>query len=596
MEKPAVRRFSIGAPSEGILVTACSLAYGVLFSLPLLENLKSFSFFEDWDYAQAVDWAATSAVIRFHQFPAWNPYLCGGAPLLGHPLTRILTPFFLLHLLVDPAVAFHLEIALHLAIAWAGGYVLGRSIGLSKFAALGCATVFPSSSWFYLHMGAGHITFMTYLYCPWVIALAWLGIERRRFGWSAGAGAFLALAFFEGWVAAVTQTGLLLGLLVAMLVVLRRDPWPLISLTAVALFAAGLAAVKLLPCYFFWAQHPRPTLVDDGLNHFSLGGIMISLFSRVQFCTRTVRPFFYLFESGAYLGVAFAILALVGVLAVPRRSWPWAFAALLFLLLALGNFGPWSPWFLLHELPVFSSQRVAPRFLILFVLCVSVLTGCGIEVLSGWKPPIGVAAALLLLGIGTADAWLVGPPILVEHITGPEEPIPESPFFREYHDTTVYRMLRVEEAGMGVANCYDAMVFTTRATAFNQPDYKGEQYLLGPGLLTLARWTPDVLDYDVDIQSASVMVVNQNYDVSWRLARGQGEVVSHGGLLAVQLPAGRQQLELRYRSYPFRVGLIISFLTLAVILVIIRRDYVSSKRLRARWRFGSQHEHQTDQP
>ena len=578
MDNPAVRRFSISAQSEGILVTACALAFGVLFSLPLLENLKGFSFFEDWDEAQALAWTPIATVIHFHQFPAWNPYMCGGFALFAHPISRVLTPFFLLHLFAGPSVGFHLEVPLHLAIAWAGGYVLGRSIGLGKFAALGCATVFPSSSWFYLHTAAGHIAFMTYVYSPWVIALTWLGIERRRLGWSAIAGAFLALAFFEGNIYTVTQTGLLLGLLVAAPVVLRRDPWPLASLAAVALSALGLAAVQLLPGYFFWIQHPRPTLIDDGLNHFSWGGIMISLFSRIQFCTRAVQPFFYLFESGAYLSVAFAMLALAGVLRVPRRSWPWAFAALVLLVLALGNHGPWSPWTLLHHLPLFSSQRVAARFLILFMLCISVLTGCGIEVLSGWKPPIGIAAALLLLGIGTVDAWLVGPPILVEHITGPEEPLPQSPLFREFQDATSYRMLRVLEAGMGVANCYDPLVTTRSVTAFNQPGYKGEQYLVGPGLLTLVRWTPNVLDYNVDIPSAGVMVVNQNYDLPWRLVRGQGEVFSYSGLLAVRLPAGRQRLELRYRSYPFLVGLIISLLTLVVIVAVIRFEYVNGDR------------------
>jgi uncharacterized membrane protein YfhO len=71
----------------------------------------------------------------------------------------------------------------------------------------------------------------------------------------------------------------------------------------------------------------------------------------------------------------------------------------------------------------------------------------------------------------------------------------------------------------------------------------------------------------VGVESPTEMVVNQNYDTSWRLVRGKGEVFSHKGLLAVRLPAGAQRLELRYRSHPFLIGLVISFVAMLITLV-----------------------------
>ena len=47
----------------------------------------------------------------------------------------------------------------------------------------------------------------------------------------------------------------------------------------------------------------------------------------------------------------------------------------------------------------------------------------------------------------------------------------------------------------------------------------------------------------------------------------------------MQLPVGKQSLELRYRSYPFLIGLVISFLTLLVTLVMIVRDPIAVRKV-----------------
>src|SRR5208282_1478057 len=99
--------------------------------------------------------------------------------------------------------------------------------------------------------------------------------------------------------------------------------------------------------------------------------------------------------------------------------------------------------------------------------------------------------------------------------------------------------------------------YPTAVRGYNQPDYYGEQYLLDTGTLTLSDWTPDALSYDVDTPVPNVLVVNQNYDPSWRIVEGAGDVFSEGGLIAVRIPAGKQHIRLAYRSYPFLIGAVI---------------------------------------
>ena len=107
-------------------------------------------------------------------------------------------------------------------------------------------------------------------------------------------------------------------------------------------------------------------------------------------------------------------------------------------------------------------------------------------------------------------------------------------------------MVRLTSQNLGIINCYDYTQWNSSVAASGEPNYWGEQYLLGAGTVDLVEWTPDRLGFTVDAPSATTLVVNQNYDRFWRLTAGRGTIISQGGLLAVSIPAGRQTLRLSY--------------------------------------------------
>src|SRR5262249_56893003 len=109
-----------------LAVAAAAVALGALYAYPVVRHFGTFEVGQDWDQHLLWHWVAWDTVVRFFQVPLWNPYLCGGTPLLANPPTRILMPFFALHLLAGPVAGIHLEIILHLALIAAGGWVLGR--------------------------------------------------------------------------------------------------------------------------------------------------------------------------------------------------------------------------------------------------------------------------------------------------------------------------------------------------------------------------------------------------------------------------------------------------------------------------------------
>jgi uncharacterized membrane protein YfhO len=67
------------------------------------------------------------------------------------------------------------------------------------------------------------------------------------------------------------------------------------------------------------------------------------------------------------------------------------------------------------------------------------------------------------------------------------------------------------------------------------------------------------------------MVVNQNYDPSWRVISGLGRTFSQDGLLAVRVPAGKSEVDLRYVSLIAIYGFAITLLTAICAIVLFRK-------------------------
>jgi len=551
---------------EALLVAASSMAFGLAFAWPILGHLGKFGAFHDWEFFTELHWVAYYTVAHYHQFPLWNPYKCGGMPMFGNPQSRVLTPFFLIHLLAGPVLGAQLEIILHLAIAWAGGYVLGRTLGLSTLACVVCASVFPSNSWFFLHIGEGHAVFLPLAYMPWVGVLFCIGINRKKLFPASLAGLLIALCFWEGGLYISIFCGIFIASLAVTMTLTRWSLWPVWSAVTAAAFAAGFAAIKLLPAMEMFRAYPHPTMGGE-TNPWSI--IALFLFSRDQDILRGGVTSFGFFEYGAYIALPFAALAVLGSISYWRRSLPWTMSAALFLFMVRGDTGAHSVWMIVRNLPLFSrllgAMRFPTRLLGAFALPVSVLAGFGTDFLVRWLRTWGIWLSAIALAVGLIDAWLVGPPNLKLIFRDSTIQLPTSFEFRQMRQLGAkFNMTYVAVANMGALECYEYTDITTNVVGFDQQGYKGEQYLVGLGSAQLDRWTPNALTYDVTALAPTVLIVNQNYDPGWTLAEGTGEVLSSNGVLGVSIPAGKQRIKLVYRSKSFRYGIAVGTLTLLV--------------------------------
>jgi len=215
------------------------------------------------------------------------------------------------------------------------------------------------------------------------------------------------------------------------------------------------------------------------------------------------------------------------------------------------------------------------RWLIPLTLSTGVLAGFGIDTIRTAPQPWGKSIAILIVVIALMDDWSVGTAFLQTVVQGEETPITAARDFRQSSDPAYARtMYSAARANLGVLSCYE----TVRpefmyVRGYVQAGYRGEQYLLGAGTVALNRWTPNELSFEIDAPEPTTLVVNQNFVAGWRIIQGQGTLVPYRGLIAVLIPAGRQHLELSYGGWPFRVGLLISILTLAAIVTLWNYEF-----------------------
>jgi len=582
---------------ETSLAVLGAIGFGVAFTWPILWRLSYIGVADDWAEHLQPDWVAYYTITHFHQVPLWNPYRCGGMPLLAHPLSLCVSPLFLVQLILGPFVGANLQIPIHLAIGWLGGYVLGRCLKLGVVASVVCATIFPASSWYYLHIAIGHLEYLPTMYMPLTIAMLWLAIERQKLLFCMIAGLLLALTLEEGGVYQCTRVVLLAGVLVTYLAIVNGNLWPLWAIAVFGFASIGFGAIKLFPCWYDVMRiHPRPIAE---LEYNPLSALFTGILTRDQFWDRFAagRPIpgaaWAFFEWGDYISAMSLALAAIGIVASPRRMFPWLLAGVLFFIISIGGPHPWYPWAILHHLPLFSSERVPERCMMVFVFGIGVVAAYGADFITRRLGFFGTILGSLLVAAIIVDAWLVNRPnlnspaeaapphqfgeaLLNARLSGLPNSVSYSPEFRQFWGSP-WEMVGTSESNMGAIFCNEGMtdfydISRRSVIGFNESGYFGEQFLVRPGSVTPANWTPNALTFDIDSATDNMVIVNQVYDPGWRVVSGSGEATESGGMLSVRVPAGRQRLTLAYRSRAFNLGVFVTILTCIAAVVVWRKE------------------------
>ena len=519
----------------------------------------------DRDMFAQLRWVPYYTLTHFHQLPFWNPYKCGGMPMLGNPESAIVTPFLLLYLLFGLIPGMLLEIYLHVAIMFAGGYVFGRELGLVPRAALVLAAMFPSSSWLSLHVAMGHLNFLSIAYIPWILALLLISCRLRR--WH--------LAILGGLLCALTLTEGNYGFVFAAMLIAIVSVWysaiglsvrPIVAAALIGFFALAFSLPKLAPTAELLKINPR----DWGISYLTWRGILISLFSRDQDLSHPMVASYFFSEYAAYLSPPFILLALIGIFGYIRKSFPWILGAVCFFFLYRGDTGPNAPTMWLRLLPLGGNIGLCGRWVIPMFFCLSILAALGAEVLCERPREWSRRAAGILLVLGVVDAWLVCAPNYHYLLQQPLPSPPQSATFQQYWSGFPAPLTAIAIAGSGSTNCGGVGYTVPRGgvLGYNEQGYRGDYYLLDGGKVTETQWTPNRLSYQVSAAEPTSLVVNQTLYPGWHLAHGNGFVYPQSGLIAVQVPPGRQEIELVYIPHHILAACVVALFALAVLIIV----------------------------
>ena len=248
-----------------------------------------------------------------------------------------------------------------------------------------------------------------------------------------------------------------------------------------------------------------------------------------------------------YIGVITYVLFLGALFfAAPRRraAIP-LFICFFFMLVCVGYQGPFTPYPIMKQLPLFKSLRNPTHYSIGGALFL-VLAGClSLDELERWLrrggrtlkwiglilPP--VLALVTAVELGARGSYAITNPSW-KTFTLPEFPrVPQ-----EFRQTRGNRFMQVmfPYLDRGTLHCYDETPWV--ASPALRPDLAAEEFLSEPssGRVERRAWTPNRIDLSVDLTRPGTVIVNQNWNSGWRASTGT--VRTANGLLAIDLPPG----------------------------------------------------------
>jgi hypothetical protein len=569
---------------------------------PLLAHPWTFGR-HNWDQMNTQREVVVKTLLRFHQFPFWDPYECGGHPAWGSlesdPI--LVSPWLPVYLLSPLPIAIRVEIIASALWGAAGCWMLAsrftRSVALRALLAI---VVVVNSRWA-LQLAAGHSWHLLYAFLPWSLFLfdraidadAPAGRARRDIVLAA---ACIAAMVYGDAIYPVPHTAFLLTVYAAIVARSTRSWRPLRALVAVGAFAGGLAAPKLLPLFEQLQRYPRLIGSEEAIWPQDLVKILTWRVGDYLATTSFTNGMWH--EWGLYLGWLGLGLVVAGVVASrgPReRALKWA--AFVMLLFVMGGFHQLTPWRLFHLLPIFKSQHVPSRWLypaVVAFACAAVSGGERWLARAGerrafFEVVLAFAAVVVALDMGLvarmpiAQSFVNPAPAMLDAVS-PFHMVHRLPPRDGYQrcgwdvatlpgvfdnvgtlecdtDNGLQIMLRDEEGRMpGVGAWGD-----------DDAQYRGEAYVAeGGATASVVSWTPNAVDVRVEgARRGDHVVLNQNWDPDWA-ADGARAIAYHDAVASV-VSAPTQTVHFRYWPRPLAWGLALFAVTAASIALWLFR-------------------------
>jgi hypothetical protein len=573
--------------SECLSAFLICAAGALLFMAPALRRIDAWGI-GDWDQHQFLYGVSRWAIADKGEWPFWNPFACGGGPLLADPQSPAFYPLFAFVLLFGVVPGLKILIAIHAALGSFGAWLFARRLGCGALSAWLPAAAYGCSSAYALHLATGHATWMAMAYAPLALAALHAGFERLPRAGLAGAAAAMIVFLGNGYL--LVYLFVFAGIWAACESIATRSWRPLLAVAVMGLSASGIAAVKILPFIDFAGRVTSSDVADAS------GGGPVLIWHALLGRDQSLGAYEGLhsgqawrwWEYGAYVGPVVPFLAALYAFRRFRCAWTLLAPAAAAILLALGS--GWGIWDLLRAMPGFAALRVPSRGIVFAVLFLGTMAGLQI---AEWEARVPRALLAAAIAIAALDIGWVGRASFSEAFVVEPRPVASPGDFHQRigrkdftkardpvsgRYTSAYTdMYPAFLSGIGTVNCYDRFHLPVAAqpsalpAGGANPRYRGEAWIAGEGDARLTEIGGDRITVEIDGAARGSLVVNQNFDDGWRAGDGR-PVVAREGLLSVEVAAADRVVVLRYTPPGFFAGAALSLLASAVVVGMLLRD------------------------
>lgn len=525
---------------------------------------------DDWDYRFSLHESYRQSILQYHQFPFWNPYVCGGSAALADPEFSLLSVTFIPELLFGVVTGIRVSIWLCLALTSLGTLFLSRRLQLSPLAGCLAAIVVTASSGLILKLVEGHETIVfAFMWVPWILG-AWVTAYRvQQITWSGTllTGIFLALTFYQGGIYILSYLAVAFF---GLIILVRRPVEALKTTLMAAVWAAGLSAFKLLPVVWWLKEFPDRDFVGSTSTWSYLSAIFLGRY--LHGATVLPHQVSGWHEYGAYIGPIVALLSLIGLVSGWRTRLTRILAIAGLTAIILSAAGPaLEPIF--QKIPFIPRSNVS-RLAFIAVVPLSLLAGQGLEQLSRTRwhlvPPLLVglvAVDLLSLAYPIAEQAFVAP-LVVPQIA----PAPQPLGFTSEDYTFPIEQRESPRAYQARVAGYSTFSFCSvigPVPAVTPNDLQPYASLSVPnGEVKVTSWTPNVVTLSYTTPQISQLVIKTNFASGW-VANGQ-PAIPVDGQVGTTVPAGTGSVVFSYHPMWYQLGLVIT--TLIVLLAAILWD------------------------
>lgn len=536
-----------------VIVTPVALS-GIWFSLDQWG-------ISDWDYYFSLHHTYREIILKYHQFPFWNPVTCGGTAGLADPEFSVFTPTFLLELIFGVERGLRLAIFLATAVGGLGILTLNKKLKLPVLAGLVAATAYMFGSVNLLEIVEGHVNVFSAMWIPWVF-YTWFRAYRREIRplWC---GLFLAITFYQAGIYLLMYTGLAF-LLLPFLTSHWRQAWKINI--QVGAWALGLAAMKLIPVFLWLRQFQDTAYASSTWTLPYLHKILLGRYLHGSEVLPNQGGGWH--EYGAYIGPIVFTLALLGATQLRQRIVRGLLITTIAALL-LSSAGPLlKPLF---DMAPFLPRSNISRFVLFAILPLSLLAGFGVAYLQKIKR-VGTPLAYLLVALVAIDLMTMANALSLQPFTVPPHtalapanpPLEFTALTYDYETPNREKYTRSYAAvlaGYGALNyCSSIGPEPMVRTIHDEGNHGILQFnTTETNNVQLITWSPNKMHIQGTATQKTDITLNTNFAQGWKINKQAATSIS--GRPGISLPPGQFDLTFTYHAPGFILGLLVTLIT-----------------------------------